>query len=543
MKLFRRKSKVEEPAIQKDQQKEVSKPLPNPGFKPADYEFAPNDPFLHYLVQSPGVVQLEKLELDSPALEFLKNIGVRISVPLVSQGELIGLLNLGPRMSEQDYSSDDFRLLNTLATQAAPALRVAQLARQQQIEARERERIENELRVARVIQETLLPKELPYIDNWQLDALWQPAREVSGDFYDFMEFPDGRLGIVTGDVTDKGVPAALVMATTRTIIKAVAERLVMPGEVLERTNELLCPDIPRNMFVTCLYAILDPETGKFVYANAGHNLPQKCGPEGTEELRATGMPLGLLPGMKYEEKEAYIGPGESILLYSDGLIEAHNPQGEMFGFPRLRKLVAENHQCTDEIKLLNGALALFTGPGWEQEDDVTYVSIRHLQLMPPVKQADLPEIGSITLAEFSISSEPGNERLAMDQVAEIVSSAGFPSSRIENLKTAVSEAALNAIEHGNNYDPDLPASIRVVKSPDRFTIYITDLGGDAPIPEHVVPDLDAKLEGLQSPRGWGLFLIQSMADDMKIYTDAEHHTIEVIFYTNRTGDVQEGVSE
>ena len=163
--------------------------------------------------------------------------------------------------------------------------------------------------------------------------------------------------------------------------------------------------------------------------------------------------------------------------------------------------------------------------------------------MPPVKQADLPEIGSITLAEFSISSEPGNERLAMDQVAEIVSSAGFPTSRIENLKTAVSEAALNAIEHGNNYDPDLPASIRVVKSPDRFTIYITDLGGDAPIPEHVVPDLDAKLEGLQSPRGWGLFLIQSMADDMKIYTDAEHHTIEVIFYTNRTGDVQEGVSE
>jgi len=259
---------------------------------------APDDPLLEYFVNSQGFIELEKLQLASPALESLRSDGIKITMPLISQGELIGLLNLGPRLSEQDYSTDDRRLLNTLVTQAAPALRVAQLARQQQAEARQLERMEQELRVARVIQETLLPKELPQLKNGKVSAFWRPARAVSGDFYDFLEFPDGRLGIVVADVTDKGVPAALVMATTRTILRATAERLVSPGEVLKRANDLLGPNIPRNMFVTCLYMLLDQETGELVYANAGHNLPYKHTAEGVVELRATGMPLGLLPGME-----------------------------------------------------------------------------------------------------------------------------------------------------------------------------------------------------------------------------------------------------
>ena len=283
------------------------------------------------------------------------------------------------------------------------------------------------------------------------------------------------------------------------------------------------------MFITCICALLDPATGRLVYANAGHNLPQKCNLDGTIELRATGMPLGLMPGMKYEEKEASILPGESILLYSDGLVEAHNPQGEMFGFLHLRELIGQNNQCTDQIELLKNELANFTGPDWEQEDDVTFVSIRRLTLMPPVLEGDTNGAGTLQLAEFSISSEPGNERMAMEHVAQIVSAAGFPPERLDRLKTTVSETVLNAIEHGNQYDPAVPATIRVVKSPDRFTIFITDHGGNSPIPEYVAPDLDAKLAGLQSPRGWGLFLIESMVDEMKIHTDSEHHTVEIIF--------------
>ncbi len=147
--------------------------------------------------------------------------------------------------------------------------------------------------------------------------------------------PDGRLAIIVGDVTDKGVPAALVMATTRSILRGTARRLVSPGPVLERVNELLCPEIPPKMFVTCLYALLDPANGRLQYANAGHDLPYWRYNGGVEELRATGMPLGLMPNMRYDEFELTLAPGEGVLFYSDGLVEAHNAKREMFGFPRL----------------------------------------------------------------------------------------------------------------------------------------------------------------------------------------------------------------
>src|ERR671910_288731 len=307
-----------------------------------ELEIAPNDPIVAYFASASGVVEIEKLDLDSPALRAMKEADIKVVVPLVSQGELIGLLNLGPRLSQQEYSADDRKLLNDLATQTAPAVQVAQLVRQQQQQAQERERIEQELRVARLIQQTLLPKHIPDLPGYQLAAYYQPAREVGGDFYDFLDLDDGHLGLVVGDVTDKGVPAAIVMATTRTMLRASAQRLDSPGEVLKRVNDVIVRDIPPNMFITCLYAILDPETGLLRFANAGHDLPYRrrtSSSGGAEELRATGMPLGLLPGMSYEEKEIVLERGDSVLFYSDGLVEAHDPQRDMFGFPRLQGLV------------------------------------------------------------------------------------------------------------------------------------------------------------------------------------------------------------
>ena len=344
-----------------------------------ELDIAPNDPILAYLAGVSGVVEVEKLDLDSPALGQMRKAGVKLLVPLVSQGELIGLLNLGPRLSQQEYSADDRKLLSDLATQTAPAVRVAQLVRQQQQEAKERERIAQELRVASLIQQTLLPKALPELPGYEVAAYYQPAREVGGDFYDFMTLEDGRLGLVVGDVTDKGVPAALVMATTRTMLRAAAQRLLSPGEVLRRVNDVLVQDIPPNMFVTCLYAILDPDTGRLVYANAGHDLPyrRRAGRGGVaDELRARGMPLGLMPGMGYEEKEMVLERGESVLFYSDGLVEAHDRRREMFGFPRLQGLVgAHRSGGSSLISFLLSELARFTGEGWEQEDDITLVTL------------------------------------------------------------------------------------------------------------------------------------------------------------------------
>jgi serine phosphatase RsbU (regulator of sigma subunit) len=250
------------------------------------------------------------------------------------------------------------------------------MAKQQQ-EAQERERIEQELRVARLIQQTLLPKSLPALEDYHIVAHYQPAREVGGDFYDFFMLGDGRLGIVMGDASGKGIPAALVMATTRSVLRTIAQRVgAAPGQVLAQANELLYPDIPPNMFVTCFYAILEPESGRLLYANAGHNLPYLRRGGGADELRARGMPLGLMPGMRYEEKEIILEAGEAALLYSDGLVEAHDPEGEMFGFPRLRALVAEHGKERSLGGLLLEELYSFTGEGWEQEDDITLLTLR-----------------------------------------------------------------------------------------------------------------------------------------------------------------------
>jgi serine phosphatase RsbU (regulator of sigma subunit) len=350
---------------------------------PLMLDIAPDDPILAYLADVSGVVEVEKLDFDSPALRTMKEANIRLVVPLVSQGELIGLLNLGPRLSQQEYSADDRKLLSDLSTQTAPAVRVAQLVRQQQQEAQERERIEQELRIARLIQQTLLPKSLPELEGYEVAAYYQPAREVGGDFYDFFDLDDGRLGLVVGDVTDKGVPAALVMATTRTMLRAAAQRLFSPGEVLKRANDALVTDIPPNMFITCLYAILEVESGRLVYANAGHDLPyrRRAGrSESAEELRARGMPLGLMPGMDYEEKEIVLERGESVLFYSDGLVEAHDVHHEMFGFPRLQGLVGTHRSGGSSlIGFLLTELSRFTGDDWEQEDDITLVTLERTE--------------------------------------------------------------------------------------------------------------------------------------------------------------------
>jgi serine phosphatase RsbU (regulator of sigma subunit) len=251
------------------------------------------------------------------------------------------------------------------------------MAKQQQ-EAQERERIEQELRIARLIQQTLLPKSAPELDGYQIAAYYQPAREVGGDFYDFFELGDGRLGLVVGDASGKGIPAAMVMANTRSVLRTIAQGGgVAPGEVLAEANEILYPDIPPSMFVTCFYGILDPSSDTFTYANAGHDLPylHRNGDD-AEELRARGMPLGLMPGRSYEQKQTILQAGEAALFYSDGLVEAHDPKGEMFGFPRLRALIAEHGEERSLGDFLLEELYSFVGEGWEQEDDITLLTLR-----------------------------------------------------------------------------------------------------------------------------------------------------------------------
>jgi serine phosphatase RsbU (regulator of sigma subunit)/anti-sigma regulatory factor (Ser/Thr protein kinase) len=529
--------------------------------EPSPVDIAPDDPALAHFQRAGATIDLDEVSFDSPAVRDLKAAGVKLVVPLVAQGELIGLINLGPRLSEQEYTSDDRKLLENLAGQAAPALRIAQLVREQEAEATERERIAQELRVATLIQQNFLPRRLPEPDGWDVAAYYRPAREVGGDFYDFVQLSDGRLSVFTGDVTDKGVPAALVMAATRAILRATAQRLDKPGEVLARVNEQLQPDIPSRMFVTCLYGVLDLETGRFVFANAGHNLPCVGRRDGAIESRATGVPLGMLAGQTYEEAEVTLEPGETLLLYSDALPEAHNANREMYGFPRLLGQVGKGPRGARLIDHLLDDLRGFTGEDWEQEDDITLVVLHRADAVTPTNFADPGSTklrgswfhetrggpappggqqaadrlrrarnhgGRRLLAEFTVSSRPGNERQAVEQVEAAIVGIPLDVARLERLRTAVAETTMNAIEHGNANRPELYVEVEVYADPSALLVRVSDHGGGPGELSTETPDIAAKLRGEQKPRGWGLFLIRNMVDDVHVTATDDRHTVELV---------------
>jgi serine phosphatase RsbU (regulator of sigma subunit)/CHASE1-domain containing sensor protein/anti-sigma regulatory factor (Ser/Thr protein kinase) len=398
--------------------------------------------------------------------------------------------------------------------------------------------VEQELGTARSIQHALLPKDLPKLEGWKIAYHYQPAREVGGDFYDFLRLDDGRVGLVIGDVSGKGIAAALVMANTQSVLRAVARRgNVAPGQVLAEANEVLYAYIPSGTFVTCFYGVLDPENGRLVYANAGHDPPYSQRGGDAQELRARGMPLGLMPGMPYEEKEAVLAAGDDLLLYSDGLVEAHDTEGDMFGFPRLRRLIMAQSTGSGEelVDVLLAELTRFTGTDSEQEDDITLVTLerskaRVRDLEAPLQpDAIAGDVDLRVLADFTLSSEPGNERPAMEKVADAVKELPLSGQRLARLKTAVAESTMNAMEHGNRYDPEIPVRIQVWLLKERLLVRIIDRGS-GPLSSLTAkgPDLEAKLENLQTARGWGVFLIERMVDEVRVSGNPDHHTVELV---------------
>jgi serine phosphatase RsbU (regulator of sigma subunit)/anti-sigma regulatory factor (Ser/Thr protein kinase) len=495
-----------------------------------------DDPFRTYMLNVDDVIDVDKLMINSPAVEELNKRSASLAIPLISQGEPVGVLMIGARKSGQPYSNEDRRLLNMLASQVAPALRVAQLVRQQKEEALKRQRVEQELNIARMIQQALIPKKFPDLEGWEFAGFYEPARAVGGDFYDFINFPDGRIGIFIGDVADKGIPAALVMANTRSLLRSTAYHLISPSAVLQKVNDLLTPEVPEAMFVTCFYAVIEPNDGKITFANAGHNLPLMTVNGGVEELYATGMPLGWMTGKTYDEKEIYLAQGESIVLYSDGLVEAHDENLEMFGNPRVESLLTHLPDKLKLVDLLIDELKKFTQFSGEQEDDVTLVTIhrqggynnmRRPHTLVDTTVADRWEL----LSEFSLPSEKHNEIKAVEYVSQVIDGLGISDEQMESLMTAVAESVMNAIEHGNQYNPNLEVEIRILTSRNTILISVADQGEGGPIPNLEKPDLFAKLAGEQSPRGWGFFLIERMVDRMVFRQEEGRNIIDL--YLNR----------
>ncbi|MGH2537636.1 MAG: PP2C family protein-serine/threonine phosphatase [Candidatus Promineifilaceae bacterium] len=276
-----------------------------------------------------------------------------------------------------DYSARDLKLLNTVALQVAPAIEMARLY---QI-AVEKGRLERELQMAYQVQASLIPLAAPQIVGWEFAGRWQPAREVSGDYYDFIPEADGRLGLVIADVADKGMPASLFMVFTPSAVRASADGMTAPAEVISHANRLVASEASQGLFVTLVYARLDPETGALSYVNAGHNPPllYRCQTEQLVKLERTGLPLGINEDLAYDQREVRLDSGDFVLFYTDGITEAMDGANHDFGLERLQRLVLDQRQSSAE-EITASVLAAVKAFANEEPafDDITLMIARRL---------------------------------------------------------------------------------------------------------------------------------------------------------------------
>jgi serine phosphatase RsbU (regulator of sigma subunit)/putative methionine-R-sulfoxide reductase with GAF domain len=260
------------------------------------------------------------------------------ALPLIANAELVGAMVIGVSQDERMPEGRALSILIGIAQQTALAVDNARLSR----EAMARQRLEHELTLARDIQTSFLPREWPRVQGWGVAADWQAARQVGGDFYDFIPLPGGRYGLVIADVADKGVPAALFMALSRTLMRAVAFTGRAPADALARVNELILSDARSDLFVTLFYATWNPATGELMYANAGHNPPLLVKAEGTmKELQSRGIALGVVEHIAPEAGTATMQSGDVLLLYTDGIIDALNHDDHPFGLQRLMDVLLD----------------------------------------------------------------------------------------------------------------------------------------------------------------------------------------------------------
>ncbi len=297
--------------------------------------------------------------------------------PLLAGGQVSGVLALGLDEVNQELTARQHTILAGITNQAGIALEEARLRRA----SAERQRMEQELQVAREIQRSLLPASPPAAPGWSIEVAWQSAREVGGDFYDFIHLPENQLGVVIADVSDKGVPAAMFMALSRSLVRASAVGQHSPAEALQRANHLLYADAQAEAFVTVFYCILDLATGRVRYASAGHNPPLLCRGirGGLSDLEAKGIILGVLQDIQLEEKVVQLEAGDTLVLYTDGVTEAINSAEEQFGEERLGQIVCAHHD--DSLGQVRQALldALQEhGEGRPPFDDVTLVLVRRI---------------------------------------------------------------------------------------------------------------------------------------------------------------------
>jgi len=296
-------------------------------------------------------------------------------VPIQLDTQMLGTLSVRRAASAPAFTQNDAQLLRLFANQAAIAIENARLFAL----ALEKSRMDRELQVALRVQRSLMPETNPKIPGYQVAGLWRPAREVSGDFYDFIPLEDGKWGIVIADVCDKGMPAALFMATTRSVLRASLRNALNIATAIERANQIMMADSRSGMFVTLVVAVLDPRTHSIEYVNAGHNPPlwRHHSSLRLERFHRTGLPLAILQTSGYESRHIELAPNDVLLFYTDGVTDAMNEREARFGETRFTRLLKANPQ-TDAATLvhtIDRAVQEFVG-NQPVFDDVTIVALQ-----------------------------------------------------------------------------------------------------------------------------------------------------------------------
>ena len=302
------------------------------------------------------------------------NAALLYAVPLSVKADVFGVLLLQEAVGGLRFRARRLEIITGIVQQAALAIQNDRLQKEMFV----RERLETEIQLARQIQQTFIPETLPQHPDWELAARWKTARQVGGDFYDVMELPDQRLGLFIADVADKGMPAALFMALTRTLVRAAVIETPSPAAALQRVNELLMPDTKQGMFVTAVYAVLNQNTGELIYANAGHNPPLWVKTNGEiERLTRTGVALGATEARTISECTIHLASGGSILFYTDGLTEEFSSEGDLFGEARLIDSIrsASSSSADSLLDSIESSLNAFVGTV-PLSDDLTMLVVR-----------------------------------------------------------------------------------------------------------------------------------------------------------------------
>jgi sigma-B regulation protein RsbU (phosphoserine phosphatase) len=305
------------------------------------------------------------------------NLRAVLAVPIQLKEECKGVIYVDNRIQTGIFRPADIELLEGIGSSAAIAIENARLYQV----AVEKGRLERELQVARDVQSNLIPQTTPEIPDWEFAALWHPARLVSGDFFDFIPLPENKIGIVIADVTDKGMPAALFMAHTRSVIRASVVGPLPAAEAITSANHIICNDPTEGMFVSLFYAQLDPAKNEIIFVNGGHNPPLHFFAASNEliELPRSGFPLGIEDGSVYTQEIIHLEKGDLLVMYTDGVTEATNASYQLFEKDRLYQILLQNKEASAlEIKsAIKGAVFDFIGP-FEPSDDVTLVIVKKI---------------------------------------------------------------------------------------------------------------------------------------------------------------------